>query len=347
MKRFPQPTQTDSLSLEVEWSPVWEVILGISGYTYKQLRHTFELNEKWSTSIDTIPSSLVSLLKEIEETNFWYGMIMLQNKFSAQSVQEFLKKLSALSLSAFYDTLLPYKGRDYERNLTELAAHHEKQELFDEYAALFEGHDYLGSYVQMLGRYPYQAIVDLISNTMDRWHNWVSQQEEWKKWMQALEFEGKQHRSLDGTKPLQEIDRVTGGVQYLPEPSVWTVKMIPHVSYRPWLLENRTSDTKLFFYPIKDEFLTEPGEPSAELVRGHKALGDGLRLKLLYHLLKGPLSLQDLSMQFNTSKTRLHHQLSLLKAAKFVSVEKGIYSVNPVQIQSFSEKLTQFLDVKE
>jgi predicted transcriptional regulator len=66
-------------------------------------------------------------------------------------------------------------------------------------------------------------------------------------------------------------------------------------------------------------------------------------LKLLYHLMKGPLSLQELSVQFNTSKTSLHHQLSLLKAAKFVVVEKGIYSVNQHQISSFSEKLNQFL----
>jgi hypothetical protein len=54
--------------------------------------------------------------------------------------------------------------------------------------------------------------------------------------------------------------------------------------------------------------------------------------------MKGPLSLQGLSVQFNTPKTSLHHQLPLLKAAKFV-VEKGIYSVNPNQISSFSEKL--------
>ncbi|WP_370080171.1 HTH domain-containing protein [Lysinibacillus sp. RC46] len=37
-------------------------------------------------------------------------------------------------------------------------------------------------------------------------------------------------------------------------------------------------------------------------------------MKLLYQLLKGPLSLQEMSVQFNTSKTTLHHQLSILKA---------------------------------
>lgn len=145
--------------------------------------------------------------------------------------------------------------------------------------------------------------------------------------------------------PIEEIERITSGIKYLPEPSVWTVKLIPHVSYRPWILELRTPDTKLFFYPLNEEYLIEPGVPSNELIRGHKALGDELRLKLLYQLLKGPLSLQEMSMQFNTSKTTLHHQLSILKAAKFIRVDRGIYSANPTQINAFSGRLTQYLGV--
>jgi hypothetical protein len=150
---------------------------------------------------------------------------------------------------------------------------------------------------------------------------------------------------LDKSNPVEEIERITGGVKYLPEPSVWTVKLIPHVSYRPWILEKRTPDTKLFFYPLKEEYLLEPGFPPNELVRGHKALGDELRLKLLYQLLKGPLSLQEMSLQFNTSKTTLHHQLSLLKAAKFIRVDKGIYSANLTQLNGFSGRLTKYLGI--
>ncbi|RIW30418.1 ArsR family transcriptional regulator [Bacillus salacetis] len=347
MKRLTGQAPVESISLEVQWSPIWEVILGIAGYTHRELRHTFEMDATWLAAADDMPKSLVTLLEEIEKTNFWYGMIMLQNEFEAQSVQEFSNKLAALSPSSFYEILLPYKGRDYESLRKDAAAENAKQELFQDYAAIFDNHEYFGGYVEKLGQYSQKEMSDLVVSTIKGWHSWISQQGCWKKWVRALEFEGQQNRSLDFSKPFEEIDRVTGGVKYLPEPSVWTVKMIPHVSYRPWLLENRTFDTKLFFYPIKDAFLTEPGEPPAELVRGHKALGDELRLKILYHLLKGPLSLQDISMHFKTSKTRLHHQLSLLKAARFVSVEKGIYSVNPEQVQSFSEKLTHFLDVKE
>ena len=54
------------------------------------------------------------------------------------------------------------------------------------------------------------------------------------KWLQALAFEQKQQRQLNAGAPAAEIERVTDGVEYVPEPSVWAAKLVPHVSYRPW-----------------------------------------------------------------------------------------------------------------
>ncbi|MGE7693721.1 ArsR/SmtB family transcription factor [Lysinibacillus sp. NPDC094177] len=345
MKHLYSPQQIETISLQVESSPVWEVILGIAGYTHAKLRHTFELDEKWLIEQDSMPISLLNQLRVIEETDFWYGLIMLQNKISASSVQEFSKCLSEISIDCFYETLLPYKDRHTEHIRKETAIEHNHAEGFIKYATYFEDHDYLCRYVQNLANYSHQEICELFNSILNEWHKWISQQEAWEKWTQALTFEQKQHGSLDVTRPIEEIERITGGIKYIPEPSVWTVKLIPHVSYRPWILEKRTPDTKLFFYPLNEEYLLKTGVPPNELIRGHKALGDELRLKLLYQLLKGPLSLQELSMQFNISKTTLHHQLSILKAARFVRVDKGTYSVNLTQINAFSGRLTQYLGV--
>ncbi|WNF23157.1 ArsR family transcriptional regulator [Mesobacillus jeotgali] len=339
----PQPLET--ISVQVESSHVWEVILGIAGFTHAKLRHTFELDEKWSNEKETMPVSLVNNLKMIEKTNFWYGLIMLQNKLSSSSVQEFEKLLSVIPLESFYDTLLPYKNRNTEAMRKAASSEYHRHELFDNYAKHFEDHDFLSGYIRNLALYTHQELYDLFINTMNSWLNWISKQGEWEKWIQALGFEKKQSNLLDMTNPLEKIEFITDGIKYLPEPSVWTVKLIPHVSYRPWVLEARTPDTKLFFYPIKEEYLLEQGVPPNELIRIYKALGDELRLKLLYQLLKGPLSLQELSVQFNTSKTTLHHQLSILKAAKFIQVERGVYSANLAQINNFSGKLYQYLGI--
>nr|WP_242021121.1 hypothetical protein [Cytobacillus oceanisediminis] len=68
---------------------------------------------------------------------------------------------------------------------------------------------------------------------------------------------------------------------------------------------------------------------------------------MLNQLLKGPLPLQEMSVQFNTSKTTLHHQLSILKAAKFIRVDKGIYSANLTQINAFSLNLVLLILMKK
>ena len=336
-----QPIET--VSLVVESSTVWEVILGITGFTHAQLRHTFELDELWKSEKALMPELLIKHLNVIEQTNFWFGLIMLQEKFAATSISDFSQCLSEMNRNDFYETVLPYKDRITEPVRKTIAKQYKQGDSFETYASNFHGHDYLEGYVRNLGYYEHSEICDLFNNILEEWYNCVRKNVQWEKWKRALDFEQKQLNSLDKEKPLEIIERITGGVKYVPEPSVWTVKLIPQVTYRPWTLVVRTPDTKLYFYPLKEEYLIEAGSPSNELIRGHKALGDEVRLKILYQLVNRASSLQDLSTQFNISKTTLHHQLSLLKAAKFIQVDKGVYSANLPQVNSFSERLAQYL----
>jgi DNA-binding transcriptional ArsR family regulator len=340
MKTINSPLPQETISITVESSPVWEVALGIAGFTHSNLRHTFEFDEKWKDNQSSMPLGLVNNLKEIQKTNLWYGMLLLQNRISSITIQDFSNAISELTTEDFYEALLPYKDRLLEpfRKSTARGVNS-----FTEFSSHFKDHDYLEGYVLSLSQKKQHEIIELFNETISEWYEWIQKTEDWEKWMQAISFEKKKYGDIDVTKPLEEIERIAGGQKYIPEPSIWHVKLIPHVSYRPWILGQRTSDTKLFFYPLNDEALSEPGIPPQGLVRGHKALGDELRLKLLYQIMRGPLSLQELSAKFNVSKTTLHHQLSLLKAAKFISVDKGIYSANSTQIQTFSTRLIQYL----
>ncbi|OCA86781.1 ArsR/SmtB family transcription factor [Bacillus sp. FJAT-27986] len=333
----------ESLSMQVESSPVWEVILGIAGYTHEKMRHTFEQEAIWSSWENKLPISLSKDLKEIEDTNLWYGLIMLQAKFSSSSIQEFRDALADISPNTFYETVLPYKNRVCEEARKNTAINYKEKHLFTEYSKHFSEHDYLGDYVLNLGKYQFKEICVLYQTIINGWYQWVRSFEEWNKWLKALEFEEKQHQSLEEKNPTEIIEQISGRANYIPEPSVWSVKMVPHVSYRPWILEIRTVDTKLIFYPVKEDYFRQSNVPSQELIAGHKALGDELRLKLLHQLIKGPRSLQELSVQFLISKTTLHHQLSILKSAKFIRADKGIYSINAAQLKDFSTKLFHYL----
>jgi hypothetical protein len=341
----PQPKEVANLIVEA--SPVWEVIMGIAGFTHSKLRHTFDFDEKWKTDSSSMPAALQSRLSWIEDTNSWYALIMLQNKLSAETIQDFSNSLEKLSAEEFYETVLPYKNRRSENIRKSLAGNMMNGELLNTYAEQFADHEFLDRYIQSFSRIDLDELCKSLVSTVEEWLSWISQKEEWSTWRKALQNEGSLGYSLDESNPIEEIKRITGGVDYIPEPSIWTIKLIPHVSYRPWVMEQRTSETKLFFYPIKEEYLLEPGVPGKDLINGHKALGDETRLKLLYELVNGPLSLQDISVRFNMSKTTVHHQLSILKAAKFVRTDKGIYSANESHIHSLTDKLDQFLGKRQ
>ena len=343
MKNIYSIGSKEKIAIHVESSPVWEVILGIAAYTHKQMRHTFERDAIWTSWDKQMPASLYERLKVAEETNLWYGLIMLQAKISSSTLREFSNSLSAITPSTFYETLLPYKNRECEEERKLTAENYMNKSLFINYSKHFINHDYLEDYIVELSHFRFEEICAFYQSIVNEWYQWVSVNEDWQLWMSSLDFEKTQYQSIETNHPTDMIKLISGIENYIPEPSIWTIKLVPHISYRPWILELRTSDTKLIFYPLKEEYFTQPGEPSNELIAGHKALGDETRLKILYQLQKGPMSLQDLSVQFLMSKTTLHHQLSILKSAKFIRADKGIYSFNGDYLKAFSSKLFHYL----
>lgn len=346
MKIMDAALPEETVHLAVEQSPVWEWIVGIAGYTHGQLRHTFEMDEEWTHDAEAMPASLLDSLAKIEETNLWYGLLLLQNEFGARSVDEFVKRLAGMREEQFYDVLLPYHSRAAEALREQASQQLNDGSFWTSYAELFEGHAYLEGYVRQVYRHTRAQLSELFMTVLSEWQDWMSEKPYIAKWLQALDFEEKQHRGLDTANATKEIERVAG-IDYAPEPSIWSVKLIPHVSYRPWLLTIRTADVKLFFYPVSEQQLLDPEVPPNELIQGHKALGDGLRLNVLHYLCHGPAPLQELSEHFSISKTTLHHQLALLKAAKFVKVEKGVYSIQKEKLEAFSEQLNRYLHLVE
>ncbi|MFS0780987.1 ArsR/SmtB family transcription factor [Bacillus sp. 1P06AnD] len=339
------PEQPETVSVQVVSSPLWEVILGIAGYTYRELRHTFDQDAEWRKDSGSMPVQLKEIITSIQETNLWHALIMLQNEVEAKTSVQFIENVSLIPKRRFYDILLPYKNRSSEKDRIDLLGNMDNQAAIDAYCGLFEGHPYLSGYIREIAAKPYNELLSLLAAAVSEYEQWVSNKVGWNEIVGMLDFEQKLYNRTEFRHPIEDIERITGGVRYFPEPSIWNIKLIPHIAYRPWVLEKRTADTKLFFYPLKDDYFLKPGDPPKELVRGFKSLGDELRLKLVYELQKGPISLQDLSAAMQMSKTTLHHQLSLLKAAKFVKAEKGIYQLRMDSIIHLQGKLLHFLGI--
>jgi DNA-binding transcriptional ArsR family regulator len=134
-----------------------------------------------------------------------------------------------------------------------------------------------------------------------------------------LERDASTKRALAGLTSSQRlIESATNGWDYVPEPGIERILLVPSVLLRPWVLTADHRELRIFCYAVADDALTEDGEPPARLVRQLRALADARRLRLLKRLTAGPAPLHELAREFGMPKTTLLHHLVLLRSAGLV-----------------------------
>jgi DNA-binding transcriptional ArsR family regulator len=123
-----------------------------------------------------------------------------------------------------------------------------------------------------------------------------------------------------GSLPAERIlEAALPGYDYVPEPGIRHIVLIPSYVIRPEIHSFEQGDTKFFAYPVADESLALAGDaPSPQLVRLAKALGDERRLRILKRLTTGEYTLQELADHFGAGNTTLLHHLIILRAAGLV-----------------------------
>src|SRR6185369_11516290 len=81
--------------------------------------------------------------------------------------------------------------------------------------------------------------------------------------------------ALRASTPERLIDAALNGVEYVPEPGIREVVLIPSYLWRPWVVLSDHRDLKLIVYPVADESVASGGDdPPTRLVKLYKALGD-------------------------------------------------------------------------
>jgi DNA-binding transcriptional ArsR family regulator len=126
--------------------------------------------------------------------------------------------------------------------------------------------------------------------------------------------------------PADLVETTTGGIRLLPEPGLRRVILAPSYFSRPYNFLLAGDDWRFFGYPVADAALdaTDSLEPPPSVLRLHRALGDGTRLRILKLLAGGDLYLTEIAQQLELSKPTIIHHLTQLRAAGLVTiVEEG------------------------
>ncbi|HEX6509906.1 MAG TPA: metalloregulator ArsR/SmtB family transcription factor [Chloroflexota bacterium] len=153
---------------------------------------------------------------------------------------------------------------------------------------------------------------------------------------------------LGSIGPERLIEVATNGIEYVPEPGITRVLLIPSYAIRPWVHTLDEGDLKIFCYAVAEENISaRENAPPPRLVALTKALGDERRLEVLKLLAPRPHTLGEISAHFGVPKTSMHHHLAILRSAGLVRMRSSDrrYSLRPDAVPDVSELLSSYLQL--
>jgi DNA-binding transcriptional ArsR family regulator len=183
---------------------------------------------------------------------------------------------------------------------------------------------------------------------LERWYHEVFRPLEPEFWP-ILERDAEAKRALVATVRPEQAIEIASGIEFLPQPGIRRVYLIPQITTRPWVWLAEHDESRLYCYPVADESMAvrpEEAEPPGRLVRMHKALGDEKRMRMLRALATSSATLQELADRFGLPKSTAHHHLAILRSAGLVRVtsdEEHRYAIRSDAVPEIHALLQAYL----
>ncbi|RLL48387.1 ArsR family transcriptional regulator [Oceanobacillus piezotolerans] len=334
----------ETYEVQFSYSSLWECALGIAAVTNYRLINTLEKPASyWKKLRGSFSGNLNHHLDYVEKNNTWKALLQLLHQHESNTLDEFCKSVNLLEGIKLKFTCLPYIGEKFQ-HIREKAAEGKENAIL-ELQQITSDNPFFPQYINFISKTDTQKLKDHLIEVMTLWYETVIIPElELTNQILRTDYESKKKMKLK-MSPEELVQWATGGINYLPEPSVHKVLLIPQYVYRPWNIEADMEDTKVFYYPVANESLSPNDKymPNNYLVLKHKALGEEIRLRIVKLLSERDHSLQELTEQLNTGKTTIHHHLKILRAAKLVEIMEGKYSLKANVIEQLFKELEQYI----
>jgi DNA-binding transcriptional ArsR family regulator len=350
------PPNPFSLTLQVDACPAYEFVLSLAVWSDAPGHATYDVDKGWFEAIRAQASQ--PLLQDIEafarhSDVIWAHLISLAYECPApRDVPTFLAYAKTIDPMEVRLRLLGYYVRCYRRATppeviaAAAAGDHEAQRRFLQ-TSYPDDAAWQAALLALLPLTPDETSRRVIS-ILERWYEDVFRPQE-PHLLPILERDAEATRLLASTLSVERlVETVCNGWEYVPEPGIRHVLLIPSVVTRPTVHNFDHHEVKIICYPVADESMTPEGDqPPPRLLRLFKALGDELRLRVLKRLSTGQYTLQQLANHFNVSKTLMHHHLVMLRAAGLVHLREGpqkLYSLRRDTIAAVGPLLAKYLE---
>ncbi|WP_117168055.1 ArsR/SmtB family transcription factor [Paraliobacillus sediminis] len=335
----------ETYEVHLEYSLLWECALGIAAVTNSPLIKTLEKPaEYWKQVKSNITEELLTQLNIVEEKNTWKSLLQLLHQEKFTEIKHFVLYIKELSETDLKYICLPFIGQKYEK--TRKKASIGQCAAVTELMTLTKDNPFFPTYIKFICDVNATYLKKHLIAVMEGWFDEVINNENPEEITTYLkmDYESKIQKSK-GMSPEELIEWATGGIIYLPEPSIGRVLLIPQYVYRPWNIEADIEGTKVFYYPIANEsiFPNNSHIPNNFLVLSYKALGDEVRLRMVKLLYKNDLTLQEITDELEMAKSTVHHHLKILRSARLVEIVNAKYCLKQNAIKSLPKEMEQYL----
>lgn len=334
----------ETYEVQLAYSPLWECALGIAAITNSRLLNTLEKPVSyWEELKGSLSEDLIRHLDYVEKNNTWKALLQLLHHQESNTLEEFCIQVESLQEKEFKFACLPFVGEKFQ-HLREKAAAGDEHAIL-ELQEITSDNPFFPQYIEFISKTDTQTLKAHLIEVMTLWYEAVISPElERTHQILRTDYELKKQMK-EKMSPEELVQWATGGINYLPEPSVHKVLLIPQYVYRPWNIEADLEQTKVFYYPVANESLSPDDKymPNHFLMLKHKALGDETRLRIVKLLSEKNHTLQELTDRLDMGKTTIHHHLKLLRAAKLVEMNEGKYSLKPNVLELLFKELEQYI----
>lgn len=339
-------TQTQSVPVVVEVSPVYELLLSLFVWGNRSSCDEYECGSAFFEQVKAeTPDAIAEQMEVLADCGeLWLPLLgVAHDSGRLGSVEEFSEYVNAMDPEELRKYLMHsscLKG-DIGKADIDAAANGDPAAL----AKISEHADVSAGFISLLtddAAKSQQKIVETLAGVQAILGSSISDL------LPALQRDADEKRTLGRSMDAPAfVEAATNGVTFKMQPQITGVLLIPSKIVRPWTVIASYEGTQVFAYSVADENLTADADaPPTYLVDLYKALGDERRLRILAILSEGDAGLMEIAERVELAKSTAHHHLRILRSAGLVRAIVGdnkAYSLRRNQLPEVGRMLNAFL----
>ena len=348
-----RPGRRQPLTVEIEASPAYEFLMTLCAFSDVEHYAEYEVGKEWFNDVRKKASP--DLLALVEQFSFhsqeiWEHMLgIVYNSPAPRNVPAFIAHVEAIDPLELRLHMLGYYVREHCRVTPPEIMFQAAQGDIEAQRKLLntsfpDDAEWQRTLRWLLSLEPV-ATKNLLVEIFQGWYDEVfREQESYIMPILARDVEAKQALRL--THSVEQLIEMATGWEYVPEPGIRRVILVPSYITRPWNSDAEMNDTVIFCYPVAEESISADNNvPPARLVKLAKALADERRLRILKKLATGSYTLQELADDFGLAKTTLHHHIITLRSAGLVrmNLSDKRWSLPQYMVNNVGELLDTYL----